>query len=228
MLKLVKAHEKTEVIDSIKDQCVKILNNEWARSDTLRLRTLNSSKENMPMSLALVKVPENFVVGHGKLSEIPSNRSAIFIESVVIHPDLRGQGLGKILMLKLEQFCRDKGYKIAYLCTIDMQIFYSRCGYKFCKIIAASSGTVSAGMKNGMFKDNSQTDLVFDKKKQDEDLLPERTDDLGIACAKCFQPDPKLQEKEPVMKLPLSELKAAKPGTTEIGVHKDFMKKWLI
>ena len=83
-------------------------------------------------------------------------------------------------------------------------------------------------MKNGMFKDNSQADLVFDKKKLDEDLLPERTDDLGIACAKCFQPDPKLQEKEPVMKLPLSELKAAKPGTTEIGVHKDFMKKWLI
>ena len=145
MLKLVKVHEDlpTEIIDDIKDQCVRILNNEWPRNELLRYRTLNSSKEYFPMSLALVKVPEYAVVGHGKLSEIPSNRSAVFIESVVIHPDLRGQGLGKILMLKLEQFCIDKGYKIAYLCTIDMQIFYSRCGYKFCKPVNASSGTVS-------------------------------------------------------------------------------------
>ena len=104
-----------------------------------------------------------------------------------------------------------------FFCNLHCQTFNSTTQLKI------------AGMKNGMFKDNSHTDLVFDKKKQDEDLLPERTDDLGIACAKCFQPDPKLQEKEPVIKLPLSsELKAAKPGTTEIGVHKDFMKKWLI
>merc|ERR1712079_815889 len=97
MLKLVKIHEDlpTEILDSIKDQCVKILNYEWPRNELLRYRTLNSSKESFPMCIALVKIPENVVIGHVKLSEIPSNRSAVYIESVVIHPDLRGQGIGK-------------------------------------------------------------------------------------------------------------------------------------
>ena len=159
----------------------------------------------------------------------------MYIESVVIHPDLRGQGLGKFLMLKVEKFCIDKGYKIAYLCTIDMQIFYSKCGYKFCSPVTASSGTVSVAMKHGMFSDKSHMDIVLDKKKQDEDLLPLRTDALGQACAKVFQSDSKLPETEPVIKFLPSFSKseiAVKTDKSQIqskvGVHKDFMKKWLI
>ena len=95
MLKLIKTHEDlpSEILDSIKDQCVKILNHEWPRNELLRYRTLNSSKEYFPMCLALVKIPENVVIGHVKLSEIPANRSAVYIESVIIHPNLRGQGI---------------------------------------------------------------------------------------------------------------------------------------
>ena len=128
MLELIKVHEDlpSDIKDSIKDQCVKILNDEWPRSEHLRWRTLNQSKDYFPMCLALVKKPENVVLGHVKLSEIPSKLEAVWIESVVIHPDLRGFGLGKHLMLKTEEFCRKLGYKIGYLCTIDRQVFYSR------------------------------------------------------------------------------------------------------
>jgi len=233
MLKLVKIHEDlpTEILDSIKDQCVKILNYEWPRNELLRYRTLNSSKESFPMCIALVKIPENVVIGHVKLSEIPSNRSAVYIESVVIHPDLRGQGIGKYLMLRTEKFCREKGYKIVYLCTIDMQVFYSRIGYKFCKPVVASSGTVSVGMKHGMFSDNSHKDFLNpDKKKnKDEDLLPIRTDELGEICSKVFQSDPKLPEIEPVIKLPLGDVTSCPTMKNNklVTVHKDFMKKWL-
>ena len=128
MIELVKVHEDlpSDIKDSIKDQCVKILNDEWPRSEHLRYRTLNASKDYFPMCLALVKKPENVVLGHVKLSEIPSKVNAVWVESVVLHPDLRGLGIGKHLMLKTENFCRDLGYKIAYLCTIDRQVFYSR------------------------------------------------------------------------------------------------------
>ena len=65
------------------------------------------------------------------------------MESVVVHPDLRGKGFGKYLMLITEQFaCEEKGFIEAYLCTIDRQIFYSRCGYTFCDPVCAYSGNI--------------------------------------------------------------------------------------
>ena len=35
------------------------------------------------------------------MSKIPALTSELFLESVVIHPGLRGRGLGKLLMLKV-------------------------------------------------------------------------------------------------------------------------------
>merc|ERR1711974_35964 len=36
----------------------------------------------------------------------------------------------------------NKGFSEAYLCTIDRQIFYSRCGYSFCEPVCAYSGNI--------------------------------------------------------------------------------------
>ena len=83
------------------------------------------------------------VLGHVRLARITSKAEAVWIESVVLHPDLRGKGYGKYLMLITEKFARDvKGYSEAYLCTIDRQIFYSRCGYVFCDPVCAYSGNI--------------------------------------------------------------------------------------
>ena len=40
---------------NIKTQCCQILNDEWPRSETLRLRSLDSSRDDLPMCLALVQ-----------------------------------------------------------------------------------------------------------------------------------------------------------------------------
>lgn len=161
-----------------------------------------------------------------KLSEIPSINGAIWIESVVIHPDIRGLGLGKYLMLKTEQFCKSRGFKLAYLCTIDKQIFYSRIGYKFCKPVTASSGTVC--LRPNMFNGNADDYCT-------EDLLPVREDELGQICRQVFQERPSLADiPVPSIKLPLKELNkkspvcaADKSQISRVTIHKDFMKKWL-
>ena len=57
----------------IKRQCCQILNDEWPRSETLRLRSLESSREDLPMCLALVQW-----FNDGKAKEIrPNCRRAI-------------------------------------------------------------------------------------------------------------------------------------------------------
>ena len=38
----------------------------------------------------------------------------------------RGKGLGKILMLKTEEYCKERGYGTAYLTTHDQQV---SCGH---------------------------------------------------------------------------------------------------
>ena len=45
--------------DDIKNQCCEILNDEWPRSETLRLRSLNSSRDDLPLCLALVEWFQN-------------------------------------------------------------------------------------------------------------------------------------------------------------------------
>ena len=235
MLEIIPIHTdiSEELKSNLKDQCVAILNEEWPRSETLRYRTLNSSKESLPMCIALVQTPENVVIGHVKLSQIPSHGQAIWIESVVIHPDVRGKGIGKYLMLKTEEFCKAKGFNVAYLCTIDKQVFYSRCGYKFCKPVTASSGTV--GIRQGMFDGQSHMDYLMKKNKvQDDDLLPKREDELGTLCATVFQANPSLGP-EPCIKLPLrtlprfvSSVKIDKSQINPVTIHKDFMKKMLL
>ena len=236
MLELIPIHSDiSEALkSSIKDECVAILNEEWPRSETLRYRSLDSSKESLPMCIALVKTPENAVLGHVKLSQIPSHGSAVWIESVVIHPDLRGKGIGKYLMLKTEEFCKSKGFNTAYLCTIDKQVFYARCGYQFCKPVTASSGTVY--VRQGMFDGQSHIDYLMNKNnvKEADDLLPPRDDELGQLCTQVFQAKPILPTTDPVIKLPLRKLKRFvtsvkidKSQISKTNVHRDFMKKVL-
>ncbi|TRY72398.1 hypothetical protein TCAL_00291 [Tigriopus californicus] len=144
----------------IRTQCFEILQAEWPRSEALRWRTLDGSRESLPMSLALASpepahpmsslsvplpptpgAPYYVVYGSARLALIPSDpQSSVWVESVVVRPGLRGRGLGQYLMLGLEGFCRARGYRRMYLCTIDQQVFYSKLGYSFCPPITYYGG----------------------------------------------------------------------------------------
>jgi len=143
--------------DYVLECCSQMLNTEWPRSEVLRMRSLESSTNDLPICLALVQRPPDVteiksreeekkvggsldVVGHVRMTKIPSIPRGIWIESVIIHPDLRGRGFGKYLMLKAEEFAVRRGFDSAYLCTIDQQVFYSRIGYRFCDPVCAYGG----------------------------------------------------------------------------------------
>jgi len=133
-------------------QCVRILNYEWPRSETIRLRGLRGSSDKLPCHLVLLSrhagARGRGVVGHVRISRIPADTSHVFIESVVIHPQLRGRGLGKILMLLTEDYCLKRGFTTCYLTTHDQQIFYSRCGYNFSEAVCAFGGSSSLNIGN--------------------------------------------------------------------------------
>ena len=225
----------SELKNAIRSQCVNVLNDEWPRSETWRLRSLDSSREGYPMCLALVKrclkTDQPFVLGHVKLSKIPSKPASVWIESVVIHPDLRGKGIGKYLMLKTEQFCIEQEFRTAYLCTIDKQIFYSKCGYKFCEPVTVSSGKVM--LRNGFLGaggGHSFQDLA--KAEENEEKFECADKELGAICERHFE-TPSLPANEPEIQTPLRSLVKTNKSVAEnksdrITIHKDFMKKTLV
>ena len=92
--------EGTEKEESVAN-AVAILNFEWPRSETIRRRGLESSSAQLPCSLLMYIGEKRKVVGHAKVSKVPALPGELFVESVVVHPGLRGIGLGKLLMLKV-------------------------------------------------------------------------------------------------------------------------------
>ena len=54
-MELVQIHKDHPGIVSVRKQCCQILNHEWPRSETLRWRMLDSSRDDLPLSLALVQ-----------------------------------------------------------------------------------------------------------------------------------------------------------------------------
>ena len=86
-------------------RAVEILNFEWPLSQTIRRRGLESSRAELPCSLLLLVgrgEKGKVVVGHAKVGKVPALHGHLFVESVVVHPRLRGIGLGKLLMLKVK------------------------------------------------------------------------------------------------------------------------------
>lgn len=118
-----------------KEQCCRLINEEWKRSETARMRTLDNSSDNLPTSLVLIR--DKNVLGHCRLSIIPSISTSCFIETVVIDKSLRGIGLGSYLMKKAEEYCESTlRLERIYLSTKDQVSFYSKLGYCMCEPVS--------------------------------------------------------------------------------------------
>ena len=84
------------------------------------------------------------IPGFSKISGVVSIPDATLIESVVISKDLRGLGLGRILMTQSHAYARRRGYSTVYLSTHDKQKFYAHLGYEYCTPVCSESS--NAGM----------------------------------------------------------------------------------
>ncbi|KAK3852338.1 hypothetical protein Pcinc_041069 [Petrolisthes cinctipes] len=142
---LVPLHHHPEHIND----CMTILNEQWPRSTTLRLRSLNSSYDKLPTSLALVRQQHEDlteVIGHGRINLVPREVGGAWVESVIIRRDLRGRGYGRVLMARMEEYARKCGFTTVFLSTHDQQEFYARLGYEFCAPVCIYGGVVNSNL----------------------------------------------------------------------------------
>ncbi|RWS06288.1 N-acetyltransferase 6-like protein [Dinothrombium tinctorium] len=123
---LLKLHTNNEYLN----ECVAILNEEWPRSETARLHSLQKSCDNLPISLILADSTHKRVIGHVRISREHFDHKCAFIETLLIRKEMRGKGFGKYLMEKSERFCEQMGFTKIKLTTIDKIDFYARLGYK--------------------------------------------------------------------------------------------------
>ncbi|KAG8231886.1 hypothetical protein J437_LFUL009735 [Ladona fulva] len=125
-------------------ECCELLNMEWKRSETARLRSLTASCDELPTCLVLIQNESDTikVIGHSKLSKIPTVPEGCFVESVVIHPNLRRRGLGKYLMIKTEDYAKSHGFTSIFLSTHDQEIFYGKLGYSVCPPVSIYGSSI--------------------------------------------------------------------------------------
>ncbi|XP_026743222.1 N-alpha-acetyltransferase 80 isoform X1 [Trichoplusia ni] len=127
-LKVLRLHEHPQYLKP----CCELINDEWPRSETARMMSLQASCNNLPTSLILINDAKH-LLGHCKLTAIPSIPESCFIETVVISKVMRGRKLGSYLMRQVEEYCTDVlKLKMLHLSTKGQEAFYAKLGYKEC------------------------------------------------------------------------------------------------
>lgn len=117
-------------------ECVDLINDEWPRSETARIMSLQASCDNLPTSLIILNENKE-VVGHCKLTAIPSLPNSCFIETVVISKSMRGKRLGTFLMKKVEEYATNTlKLNMLHLSTKGQENFYAKLGYEICAPIS--------------------------------------------------------------------------------------------
>lgn len=129
---MIPIHKRPDLIES----CAKLINDEWPRSLGARMAQLCNSSDNLPTNLVLLK-SDTVVLAHIKITPVPWDVCACFLESVVVAKDFRGQGLGTYLMRHAEQYCAQSLHlSVIYLSTVDQARFYGKLGYVECEPIS--------------------------------------------------------------------------------------------
>lgn len=130
----------------LKDTC-DLINDEWPRGETARIMSLQASCDNLPTSFILVKNRKH-VLGHCKLTAIPSIPESCFIETVVISKALRGRKLGTYLMRHVEDYCKNvRQLKMVHLSTKGQEEFYAKLEYEICAPVSIYGGYLPANSK---------------------------------------------------------------------------------
>lgn len=124
-------------------ECCSLINDEWPRSKTARMMSLQASCDKLPTSLILVR--DGKVLGHCKLTPIPSMPESCFIETVVICKTMRGKRLGTFLMKQVEVYCKTVlKLKMVHLSTKGQEEFYAKLGYTLCAPVSIYGNNLSS------------------------------------------------------------------------------------
>lgn len=121
-----------ELTDELVMPTARLLNDEWPRSLAQRSESLRSivnkdeSRLKIPVSLVLVDRHSggDRVVGHASLvfittmagGEDDSTRDLIFLQSLVVNKNYRGQGLGKLVMTLTQNYLVEYRFKRLVYC----------------------------------------------------------------------------------------------------------------
>ncbi|OXU25201.1 hypothetical protein TSAR_007614 [Trichomalopsis sarcophagae] len=125
---LVPLHKRPDLIQ----QCCKLLNSEWKRSETARLKSLIVSCDGLPTCLLLIF--DNDVLGHCKVSLVHGTIDSVIIESFVIDPAYRAKGYGSLFLGSIEEYMVENyDIKNIYLMTKGQEGFYLKNGYTVCE-----------------------------------------------------------------------------------------------
>ncbi|XP_065666788.1 uncharacterized protein LOC101239547 [Hydra vulgaris] len=119
-------------------------------------KMLNESNDRLPCHLVLTfKDSNKSVVAHVKIVRANGRgdgQCAIFY-SLVVAPNMRGLGLGRILTEYAEHYVRSLNIAYVYVSTPDMALFYEHIGYKRCDPISSmktSSKQLSASQVSSL------------------------------------------------------------------------------
>lgn len=136
--------------------CCDLINDEWPRSETARMMSLQASRDELPTSLILVD--KKTMLGHCKLTPIPSMPESCFVETVVISKSMRGQKLGSYLMHYVEDYCKNVlKSKMIHLSTKGQENFYAKLGYKVCAPVSIYGVRVPSSFKASINSPKTET-----------------------------------------------------------------------
>lgn len=94
------------------------------------------------------------VLGHLRLVPVPADDKACFVESMVIHHNFRGKGIGSFFIHEAEKFCEQVLHlKTIFLSTYDSGEFYMKIGFQLTSAICVyGNGEVNTVTKKIFLK----------------------------------------------------------------------------
>lgn len=114
------------------------------------------------------------VLGHLRLVPVPADNKACFIESMVIHHDFRGKGIGSFFIRSAEKFCEEVLHlKSIFLSTYDSGEFYMKIGFQLTSAICVyGNGTENTVTKKIFLK----KDLNYVEPEEPEEVAEDLYD----------------------------------------------------
>ncbi|XP_072536953.1 uncharacterized protein naa80 [Salminus brasiliensis] len=171
-IRMVPLHERWDLVEA----CAELLNTQWQRSMGARLHGLRQSSNSYPVNLVLLEGEK--LIGHARVSRVLGSRS-LFVESVVVQPELRGKGYGRALMDGVERYARGRGGTRLYLTTHDKQHFYAHLGFVPSRPVQNVGALASFMPMELLHKfcrtDENEGNEERERKRRDEAILTPKT-----------------------------------------------------